>query len=192
MTTFRKMPMQQTKAKIKTNVHFVFTQASFNDALKVLHGHNPWRTRGWGKNQVKFQINKLNAIVFLLFKPQGRGTNRTSLIPSPYQMEVFSELVLKPKCKIKIGMDSCLVNHVTKHVELSTIQRISVDTCEAARMSTYITPDMKMVPCSFADHNKMGVSLEGKTIEEVWRKEIAFKAFRKSLTKDKSCCPAGF
>ncbi len=181
-----------TKAKIKTNVHFVLTQANFTDALKILYGHNPWKTRQWGKNSIMFKINKLNGVVFLLFKPQGRGTNKTGLIPTNYQMKIFSELVLEPKCKIKIGMDSCLVNHVTQHVKLPTIQRISVDTCEASRMSTYITPDMRMVPCSFADHDKVGVSLKGKTIEEVWKKGRSFKTFRKSLTKDKSCCPAGF
>lgn len=185
--TFKALEMF-TDAKIKTNLHFVFSRASAADAQKILYGYNPWRIITSHGIQYEFDIEKLNGVVFLLFKPQGRGKQCKDLIPKPTQLKEFAELVASPQCKIKVGMDSCLVNHVIRYVDLSKVQRISLDTCEAARMSTYITPDMRMVPCSFADHDQMGVSLKGMTIADAWKKGLSYHWFRDKLKNP--CCPA--
>lgn len=176
-----------TDAKIKTNVHFVLSRASLGDAKKILYGYNPWKESN-NSYQKLFDINKLNGVVFLLFKPQGRGKNCHGLILLNEELKAFAELIAEPKCKIKVGMDSCLVNHIFKYVNLPRIQQMSLDTCEAARMSTYITPDMRMVPCSFADHDKMGISLKNRSIQDAWQTGFSYRWFRKKLSVP--CCPA--
>jgi MoaA/NifB/PqqE/SkfB family radical SAM enzyme len=179
-----------TDAKIKTNLHFVLTKHTYEDALKIIYGHNPWRTNG--NQDSLFDINKLNAVVFLLFKPQGKALDLIDFNPTPNQLKTFSELVIKPSCKVKVGMDSCLVNHVLQYVEMSDMQKMSVDSCESSRMSVYISPSMHLIPCSFADHEKCGVSLKKKSIFKVWNNAPEFKRFRKILKKNPYTCPAGF
>ncbi|MGD2071929.1 MAG: radical SAM protein [Candidatus Thorarchaeota archaeon] len=179
-------------ARIKTNIHFMLTRQTYYDALKILYGSNPWVTRTHNIEKADIKLEKINAVIFLLFKPQGNGKNLLDLIPTSYQLMVFAERVLDPKCQFKVGMDSCLVNHVKRFIgDLDPIQEMSIDTCESARMSTYISPSMKMIPCSFANHEKYGVPLEGTTIKEVWNKSEPFKIFRKRLMKNKNCCPIG-
>ena len=82
-----------TDAKIKTNLHFVLTKHTYEDAIKIIFGYNPWRTNG--NQDSLFDINKLNAVVFLLFKPQGAGKELLELIPSVYQLSVFFKSMKK-------------------------------------------------------------------------------------------------
>ena len=169
-------------ADIKTNIHFVFSSKSFDKAINVLNGIDVWNGQ--------IDLEKLNAIVFLLFKPQGRAKNLIDWIPSKKQLRIFANKIKFPKSKIKIGLDSCLVNCIKEFVEFSPIEEMSIDTCESGRMSVYITPDMKLVPCSFADHNEYGVKLHNNTIENVWNNGRPFKKFREILKEKSNCCPA--
>lgn len=175
-------------AGIKTNIHLMFTSSSFHKCLKIINGYNPWK--GPYKDSEFFDNEKLNAVILLLFKPQGRGENCVGLAPSPYELKVVAESILKTRNTFKIGMDSCLANHIFKHTTVDGINRLSLDSCEGARMSAYITPDMKMMPCSFADSN---VSVQmNRPIHEIWQKSRPFTKFRTALKKNSFSCPAGF
>ena len=184
---------QLIAAKIKTNIHLVFSKETYNLCIKILLGYNPWKTLEHQGNKIsQFDLSKLNAAVFLLFKPRGASELFTELIPSKIQFLFFSEHAVNPQCEFKVGMDSCLVNHVTQHTKpKDPFQYMCVDTCEAARMSAYITPDMKLMPCSFADKETWGVSLQKRTIEDVWKNSEPFKKFREALTKTPNQCPLG-
>jgi MoaA/NifB/PqqE/SkfB family radical SAM enzyme len=179
------------KAGIKTNIHKLFSRSTYDDCLKILLGYNPWKII-IGQKGISSNVNmkKLNAVVFLLFKPQGAGKN-IDLMPTPFQIKRFSELIYKSKAKCKVGMDSCLVNHTIKYVKLTPIQKMSVDTCEGARMSAYITPDLRFMPCSFANHNT-AVQITGKNIKELWDNGHPFKTFRNVLSKTPGTCPIEF
>jgi len=181
-------------ANIKTNIHLVFSQESYNRCLRILYGYNPWKIQKYQENiGSKFDLSKLNAVVFLLFKPQGASKLFPELTPTRLQMISFSERVFEPQCEFKVGMDSCLVNYVTSYSEPKTpLQAMCIDTCEAARMSAYITPDMKLMPCSFADKKTWSVSLHERTIEDVWKNSKPFKRFREILTAVPNKCPLGF
>lgn len=170
------------EAGIKTNIHLIFGAQTFEKCIKILHGYNPWKGL--------IDIDKLNGVIFLLFKPCGSGEQLKELVPNSYQMKVFSSLILQPKTSFKIGMDSCLVNHVTKNKKLSDFHEMTMSTCEAARMSAYITPDMYMMPCSFADRQKFGVPMI-KSIKYIWSKSTVFRMFRKSLSSNPNQCPLG-
>jgi len=171
------------KAGIKTNIHQIFSSKSYIKCWGLVGGELPglWK---------KFDHTGLNAVVFLLFKPHGAGSNLKFLIPTEAQIRAFSSIIFNPKSRFKVGMDSCLVNHVLKYGDPSALQKASVDTCEASRMSAYITPDMKFMPCSFADENSWAVPIENG-LHEIWDESKSFDNFRKILTKNNACCPLG-
>jgi len=170
------------EAGIKTNIHLIFGAHTFEKCIAILHGYNPWKGL--------IDIEKLNGVIFLLFKPCGAGEQLKELVPNSYQMKVFVSLIFKPKTTFKIGMDSCLVNHVTKNKKLSAYEEMTMSTCEAARMSAYITPNMHMMPCSFADRSKFSVPIV-KSIKNVWERSTVFRCFRKSLNSNPHQCPLG-
>lgn len=63
---------------------------------------------------------------------------------------------------------------------------MSLDTCEGARWSAYISPGMTMTPCSFDNQGKgWGVDLRKYNIEEAWNSET-FERFRKQF---RMSCP---
>jgi MoaA/NifB/PqqE/SkfB family radical SAM enzyme len=160
--------------------------------MKILYGYNPWLKFATGPKISQVDIDRLNAVVFLLFKPQGCGIDMKELIPSKIQLEAFASLAFQPKCKFKIGMDSCLINHVLKYSEPSKMQRMAIDTCESSRMSVYISPSMQLIPCSFADHPEWGVQITNKKdIDYIWNRSTKFKQFRKRLEKNPCSCPVG-
>jgi len=180
-------------AKIKTNIHLIFSRPNFDRSMKILHGYNPWNKIKVGEGKIsQIDIDKLNAVVFLLFKPQGQGRDKRELIPSKMQIQSFADLAFQPKAKFKIGMDSCLINHVLKYSEPSELQKMAIDTCESSRMSVYISPSMQLIPCSFADHPEWGVQITKKRdIDYIWNRSMKFKQFRSRLKKNPCSCPVG-
>ena len=179
-------------AGVKTNIHMIFSQPPFEDCITILYGYNPWERQAFGGRKSSVDIKRLNAVIFLLFKPAGAGSNLIGMRPNDYQFNVFSQLIFKSKAKFKVGMDSCLVNHVIKNSSPTALQELSIDTCEGARMSGYITPDMIMMPCSFGDNKEWGVQIsEKKDINYIWNRSNNFKRFRNMLRKTKDRCPFG-
>jgi MoaA/NifB/PqqE/SkfB family radical SAM enzyme len=178
-------------AGIKTNIHKIFSKSTYNECLQIVSGYNPWRKIVFQKGvNYEIDLEKINAIIFLLFKPQGAGKN-IDLVPSSIQIQRFAELIYKSQAQCKVGMDSCLVNHTVKYVELTPAQKMTVDTCEGARMSGYISSDLKFMPCSFSNQN-MAVQITGKNLKEVWKNGHPFKSFRKTLKETPACCPISF
>jgi len=177
---------------IKTNIHMIFDRINYDKTIKILYGNNVWKSKQNarffnGKEQL-IDINKINAVIFLLFKRAGAAAD-VKRTPTSYQIQAFSSLVFNPKSNFKIGMDSCLVNHAIKYGNPHEMQRLTIDTCEAARMSAYISPDMIIMPCSFADEKKWGVPIGKKSIHTIWNKSKPFKKFREILKKNPNCCP---
>jgi len=169
------------EAGVKTNIHQIFSNESFTKCFNIVQGVIP---AVWN-----FDVTGLNAVIFLLFKPHGAGKD-LDWKPTEDQIKEFAKIVFTPKEKFKIGMDSCLINHVLKHGNASKMQRAAVDTCEAARMSAYITPDMKFMPCSFADESKWSIPIEDG-LHKIWVNGEPFKKFRTVLGNKQDCCPLG-
>ncbi len=155
---------QFIEAGIKTNIHFVLSKRSIDEALSANFPDG------------------INAVVFLLHKPVGLGTHENVLKIS--DMNDFISTVTSKKFKYKIGFDSCTVPALVNN--LGIIDEDSIDTCEGARWSAYITSDMKMLPCSFDNQNRRWeVDLRQKSIQEAWNSEV-FEDFRNRL---RNACP---
>jgi MoaA/NifB/PqqE/SkfB family radical SAM enzyme len=170
------------EAGVTTNIHQIFSSKTFEKCINIVKGNDVWNG--------KVDRKKLFAVIFLLFKPQGAGSKLKFETPTDAQLRTFSQYIFDDKNDFSVGMDSCLVNHISKHVEMNALQKMSLDTCEAARMSGYISPSMNMMPCSFADEKKFSRHIEnGWCIHDIWKDSFPFKAFRKTLETNPNQCP---
>ncbi len=170
-----------TNAGIKVCIHLIYSKESHDKVIQILEGQDVWNE--------KVNIDKLFSVLFLLFKPQGSGKN-LDWIPTSSQIKEFSKLIFKPKSKFMVGIDSCLVNKILQYEKPDKLQSLSIDTCEGARQSAYISPDMKMMPCSFADPKLFSVNITDKqNIYSVWNRSKIFIDFRNYLSKHPKNCP---
>jgi MoaA/NifB/PqqE/SkfB family radical SAM enzyme len=175
-------------AGVRTNIHYILSNKSFIPSLKILNGSERFED--------KFDITKLNAVIFLLFKPQGKGKDLDWQMRD-INLNIFSRILTSERfqalrqCRgvnYSLGADSCLINKVMKSgTELTQEQIESIDTCEGGRMSVYITNDLKLVPCSFGNHSE-GISLLNTSIKNAWNTEL-FQKFRERLLNDRCSCP---
>ncbi len=153
-------------AGVKTNIHYVLSNTTIDEALIRL------KYDGFPKG--------INAVVFLLHKPVGLGTEEDVLKVDDPRVVEFFELVDNGKFPFKVGFDSCSIPAVLKWSK--HIDTCSIDTCEGSRYSMYITSDMKALPCSFDNQKqKYAVQLSDEvTIEDAWNSS-EFYLFRASL-----------
>ena len=153
-------------AGVKTNIHYVLSNTTIDEALIRM------KYNGFPKG--------INAVVFLLHKPVGLGTEEDVLKVDDPRVAEFFELVDKGNFPFKIGFDSCSIPGVLKWSK--HIDPCSIDTCEGSRFSMYITPDMKALPCSFDNQDqRFAYQLDDKhTIEDAWNSP-QFNKFRDSL-----------
>lgn len=156
------------QAKVKTNIHYVLGENSIDEAIERLKKDD--FPRG------------INAIIFLLHKPCGQGTIQNMLSVNDLRVADFFNLIEKPH-RFKVGMDSCNVPGAIRFC--SKVRQESLDTCEGARYSCYISADMTMVPCSFDQSNQYAVSLRENTILQAWNSP----QFEKFRNKMRGACP---
>lgn len=155
-------------AGVKTNIHYVLGNNSIDEAINRL------KSNDFPKG--------INAVIFLLHKPEGLGTKENMLsADNPKVKEFFQEL--DKRRSFKVGMDSCNVPGAINYCKKVLPQ--SLDTCEGGRYSCYIGADMVMVPCSFDQQKKYAVSLKNISIEEAWNSR-EFNDFRNRM---KIACP---
>jgi radical SAM protein with 4Fe4S-binding SPASM domain len=155
---------------VTTNIHYVLSNSSLEEAERLLL-----------ENGFPSGVKK---IIFLLHKPVGLGTGANILKISDPRVRSFFKLFDRPEICARSGFDSCSIPAVMNLT--SKIYGASMDTCEGARYSAYIAPDMKMLPCSFDQEQRWGVSLASSSIEAAWNSS-AFDSFRNSLRES---CPS--
>jgi len=156
-------------AGVKTNIHYVLGKNTIDEAIERLQ--NDAFPEG------------INAVVFLLHKPAGQGTQQNVLSVSDPRVETFFREVDKLH-RFKVGVDSCNVPGIIRFCRHILPQ--SLDTCEGARFSCYIDADMTFLPCSFDQERQYAVQLRPTSIEQAWNSPV-FEAFRERLH---NACPA--
>lgn len=159
-------------AGVKTNIHYVLGDNSIDEAIRLL------QDKGFPEG--------INAVVFLLHKPVGAGQVSNMLRLDDPRVRQFFELV-GGQYPFRIGFDSCSIPALIQFNP--GLANESVDTCEGARWSAYITPDMHMLPCSFDNASpRWAVDLRTHTIQEAWDSP-AFEAFRAHFRTSCPDCP---
>ncbi len=162
------------KAGVKTNIHYVLSAGTVEEALERVRAAD-------------FPPG-INAVVFLLHKPVGLGTQAQVIRQDNETFRSLLQLVSTGSFPWRIGFDSCTVPALL--ASPGNIDPDSMDTCEGGRWSAYITPDMEMLPCSFDNQKRQwAVSLRSSTVEEAWLSP-RFQDFRARFTRACPDCPA--
>ncbi|MBQ9460631.1 MAG: radical SAM protein [Clostridia bacterium] len=162
-------------AGVKTNIHYVLSKSTVDEALLRLQNKSESLGSGFPEG--------INAVIFLLHKPRGLGTREEIITNDNEAFQALLKCIDKEKFPYKIGFDSCSVPAL---LSLAGTLPEFLDTCEAARWSAYISADMKMLPCSFcAEDEGHTVSLRENTIEQAWHSG----EFEKIRDKMRSACP---
>ena len=160
---------------VKTNIHYVVSNSTIAEAKQRL-------LNSVGENENGFPKG-INAVVFLLHKPVGLGTHEEVISCDNTEFQELLEYIDSTDFPFKIGFDSCTVPAL---ISLESLNVDSVDTCEGARWSAYISADMKMMPCSFDNQaERWAVDLRNSTIQEVWNSN-EFEDFRNHF---RNSCP---
>ncbi len=155
---------------VRTNVHYVLSADTLAEAARRLEEND--------------FPEGINAVIFLLHKPVGLGTQEKVLKLDHPDFRRFMRAVHEADTDFKIGFDSCTVPAILN--DPGNISADSVDTCEGARWSAYISPDMKMMPCSFDNQEqRWAVDLRQYSIQEAWDSR-EFEDFRGRL---REACP---
>jgi len=146
---------------IKTNIHFVLSKSSLDEAIRLTQEDS------WPQG--------INRIIFLLHKPVGFGSFDEVLDIHDPKVRQFFSLFDQAKIANKAGFDSCCVPAI---LNLNTqIDPVCIEACEAGRFSAYISPDNKLIPCSFEKDDTYAVSLDEMSLKDAWESE-AFNRFR--------------
>lgn len=168
--TFRALNML-IKSGVMTNIHYVLSNTTIDEAILRL------KYNGFPRG--------INAVIFLLHKPVGLGDMEDVLSVEDPRLAEFFRLV-DEKHPFKIGFDSCTIPGVINFCK--NINPVSLDSCEGARFSMYITADMIALPCSFDNVNqKYGYSIKNKTVEDAWNSK-PFNEFRSKLKTNCTGC----
>lgn len=155
---------------VKTNIHYVLNRNTIDEAYERLKNND--------------FPEGINAVIFLLHKPIGLGSKDNVIGMNNNDFWKLLHIIEHGKSKYKIGFDSCTVPALIQNK--SNIAMESLDTCEGARWSAYISSDMKIMPCSFDNQSeRWAVSLRETTIEEAWN-SVVFEKFRNHF---RNSCP---
>ena len=152
------------EAGVTTNVHYVLSNNSIDEAITRLLGND--------------FSEGINAVIFLLHKPVGLGSENNVLKYNDPKVKEFFNIIDTVKFPFAIGFDSCSIPGIINLTK--EINRFSIDTCEGGRFSAYISSDMIMLPCSFDQDYKWGYDISNDTIQNAWNSK-QFDDFRNCL-----------
>lgn len=147
---------------IKINVHFVLSSASIKVAIDWLTNPLP-------------MLKKVNAIIFLNYKPVGKNKTCSLLLKNSNLQNTFFDLALKQEHPFRIGFDSCLISAIVKY---DNIPSACYDFCDSGRFSMYISEDMKMYPCSFMVEKINGIPIANNNMLNIWQDSNIFTEMR--------------
>ena len=152
---------------IKTNLHVIISRENLDAIEELLDDSPKW-------------LDYVNAIVFLNYKPVGRGKSGTEKVnvSDERAKHLFNKLT---KIDRKIGFDSCSISGISRWMD---VRPELVESCEAARFSAFISEEMKMYPCSFMADSKSYGDLKKHTMLSIWQENETFIRFRHDTAID--------
>ena len=137
---------------IKTNIHFILDRKSIKQGIEILQGKHNELLKGF------------NAVIFLTFKPMGRGSEDNCLELND-DLKTFCNLVDANYCAVNIGFDSCFMP-MLMHFTNTKIDFI--EPCECGFFSAYIDENLNVKPCSFANNSHDTYNLKQYSFKEIW------------------------
>jgi len=163
------------------NIHFMLSSERFEAAISLIHDI-----------KTDPRLAKLNAVVFLQYKPKGGNTDKFST-PSQEQFKLLIEHC--DKNEIRYGFDSCTapmyVNVIENHPDRERLEQL-VEPCESGLFSSYINSKGEFFACSFCEGETgwiEGISIfDYDNFVDLWHSPRLDK-WRKTLLGNKRACP---
>lgn len=143
------------KHKTRVNLHYILSEKTIDQATDMLKGKY---------NQL---LTGVNAIVFLTYKPAGRG-NMKDVLKDGKNLQNFIRWTKCPNTICKIGFDACFVPMLLKNT--SGLNDF-VDSCEGGFFSVYINEQKEVSPCSFSN-GKDSYSLDEFDFYDIWLQKL--------------------
>jgi radical SAM protein with 4Fe4S-binding SPASM domain len=137
----------------------------------------------WLKSPPAF-LEKVNAIVFLNYKPVGRFVDEKLLLNKSSRVEEFFKLATSVRRRFRIGFDTCTITGLAR---FGNAPEVSLEGCDAGRFSLFVSEKMEVYPCSFmVEAGYDGIPLNGSSLAEIWRNHDGFRRIR-SKQAEKGC-----
>ena len=171
----------------QVNMHFMLAAETYEKAFKVV-----------SDIATDSRLAKMNAIVFLAYKPKGRNAGEFTSVP----LDKYTALLKHcDQLGVSYGMDSCSAPRVYKVFENTdryTQIAICVEACEASLMSSYCNVYGAYFPCSFTEESHpdwmegLDVVNCNSFVTDIWNhpKTVAFRNKLLSSTNKCSGCPS--
>lgn len=168
--------------EITCNVHYLLNRLNLKQAIDILRG------------KYNRYFDNVNAIIFLTYKPLGRG-DKSRCLQLNSDFFYFISAVENNFCSARIGFDACFVP-ILMHFNKLNLQFI--DPCECGFFSIYINDNLIVSPCSFVNNNEFSFNLKEFSMEYIWT--VLFDKYRRSLKNKclricenksacRGCCP---
>ncbi|MDP4209683.1 MAG: radical SAM protein [Bacteroidota bacterium] len=148
---------------IRTNIHYVIDRNNIKQAIQILKGD-------FNEN-----LKRINALIFLTYKPSGRG-NLENILVTNSVLNDFIELIDNSKASCNIGFDACFVPMLMRFTKTNID---FIDSCEVGFFSVYIDENLRVSPCSFSN-NTNSYSLNEFDFYDIWLNK--FDSFRTKVT----------
>lgn len=166
------------------NVHLVVTSQNISAVTQIVE------TGLWPTDNGAVEL-PVHAVVLLQFKPVGVGAAHRELMLHPpvndKAVHALVSAITTAQHRFSVGMDACSMPlMVTSNAR---VDHRLLDTCEGARFSAYIFPDMRMTPCSFDQTGQWAVDLNTMSLHEAWTSS-QFNDFRRRLHDACPQCPS--
>lgn len=140
---------------IKMNLHYILSKTSIQEAIRMIRGEYNELLAG------------INAVVFLTYKPAGRG-NQELVLKDGAEIDTFIKGIKKPEIACKMGFDACFVPML---LQGQAVRQEMVDACEGGFFSVYIDEYMRVSPCSFSG-GKDVYSLKEYDFYDIWLNKL--------------------
>ncbi len=163
----------------QTNVHFVLSEETIDEALNILNHVAP----GLFEN--------VNAVVFLLYKPQGRAP-KENILQNKEKISRFMKAVRDCK-EFKVGFDSCSVPLLYEFADgKKDLEMLSLlaESCESSLFSYYIDVDGKGYPCSFSKSHIPPIDTRGEGFDfmrDLWYNDVTNSFRRRNVNSTATC-----
>ncbi len=175
---FNAIKMLSESGLKQINIHKLLSEDTYEECLALLD-----------KTKTDPRAKALNAIVFLLLKPKGRGVKLKPLKSLSKYKELIDYALDK---EIGIGFDSCSAINFLKAIKGHPSEQqltLLVEPCESTKFSFYIDVKGDALPCSFSADIEgiQPISMLGEnTFDNIWNSET-FIDFRNKNNNCKSC-----
>lgn len=147
------------------NVHFVLNSDSIREAC------------AWFDAPPRF-LQHVNAVIFLNYKPVGRGAAESLLLRNSAAWDAFIDLALSHRGMFRVGFDSCMVSGLAR---AKGADPLWLESCEAARFSMYVSEQLLAYPCSFMEGQLPGTRVTAGNLLQIWRYAPTFRLARERL-----------